>query len=292
MGKAERNRNLAARERIAAQQAAAKRAEQRRRMLIAGGSVAVVLVLVVAIIVAKPGQTPARPGPTIADPALAALVTGVPPAAYDSVGKGTAAGLKTFTGPELRHDGKPEVLYIGGEFCPYCAAERWAIAAAMSRFGRLSGLHFIRSSPDDIYPSTPTLSFYRSGYASKYVSFVPVEWYGQAADPSTPLGHVYLQQPTAQEAALFTSKYNGANGIPFLDIANRYALPGVSYLPSALAGLSWSQVAHDMHDPASSVAQDIDGAANIISAAICKVTDGQPGGVCRSAGVAKSSGSI
>ena len=195
------------------------------------------------------------------------------------------------SGRELRHDGKPEVLYIGGEFCPYCAAERWAIAAAMSRFGQLSGLHFIHSSPDDIYPSTPTLSFYRSGYASKYVSFVPVEWYGQAADPSTPLGHVYLQRPTAPEAALFTSKY-GSGGIPFLDIANRYALPGVSYLPSALAGLSWSQVAHDMHDPSSSVAQDIDGAANILSAAICKVTGGQPGGVCRSAGVTKSSGSI
>jgi hypothetical protein len=49
MGKAERSRNLARRERIAAQQAAAQRAERRRRMLIASGSVAVVLVLVVAI---------------------------------------------------------------------------------------------------------------------------------------------------------------------------------------------------------------------------------------------------
>ena len=58
--------------------------------------------------------------------------------------------------------GKPELLYMGGEYCPFCAAERWAIAAAVSRFGTLSGLHFIHSSPTDVYPSTPTLSFYKS----------------------------------------------------------------------------------------------------------------------------------
>jgi hypothetical protein len=47
-----------------------------------------------------------------------------------------------------------------------------------------------------------------------------------------------------------------------------------------------------MHDPPSAVAKDIDGAANIITAAICTFTHGQPAGVCHSAGVQAAAGSI
>lgn len=173
--------------------------------------------------------------------------------------------------------------YIGGQFCPFCAAERWALAAAVSRFGTLSGLSLIHSSPADTDPSTPTLSFEHTRYTSRYLAFVPVEWLGQAADPGTPFGHVYLQRPTAQQQALF-ARYGGGS-IPFVDIGNRYFLPQVQYDPAALAGLSWTQVAAAMHDPSSPVARDIDGAANVITAAICTLTQGQPGGVCQSAGV-------
>jgi hypothetical protein len=286
MGKATRTRSQGARERIAARQAA-----RRRKMLFAGASVVAVLALVVAIIVVKLAQAPAKAGPAVASAALARQLTTVPPGTFNAVGAGTATGLTGIGGQAaLTLNGKPEVLYMGGEYCPYCAAERWAIAAALSRFGRLSGLHFIHSSPTDSYPNTPTLSFYKSGFTSPYLSFVPVEWYGEAQDPSTPFQHVYLQQPTRQEAALFGKFANGA--FPFLDIGNRYVLPETSYLPSALAGLSWAQVVADMRNPASTVGKDIDGAANIITAAICKVTGGQPGGLCSSAGVSAASGSI
>ena len=57
------------------------------------------------------------------------------------------------------------------------------------------------------------------------------------------------------------------------------------YLPADLANLSWAQVAAAMHDPSSTVGKDIDGAANMITAAICKLTHGQPRNVCASAGV-------
>jgi hypothetical protein len=128
----------------------------------------------------------------------------VPAATFDAVGAGTAAGLDTVAGqPALTTGGKPEVLFIGGEYCPFCAAERWALAAALSRSGTLSGLSLIHSSPTDVYANTPTLSFAKASYTSKYLAFVPVEWFGEAADPSTPFGHVYLQQPTAQQLALF-----------------------------------------------------------------------------------------
>ena len=293
--KAQTNANARnARQKLAARRAVGRRAQMRRRLLVAGGSVAVVLALVAALIAVKLSQPPAHGAPaadTVTTARVQRQVTSVPLATFDAVGTGTATGLDTVTGqPALTTDGKPEVLFMGGEYCPYCAAERWALAAAASRFGTLSGLSLIHSSPADIYPSTPTLSFTKASYSSKYLAFVPVEWFGEAADPSTPFGHVYLQQPTAQQQALF-ARYGGGS-VPFVDIGNRYFLPQVQYLPSALAGLSWTQVATAMHDPSSAVAKDIDGAANIITAAICTLTDSQPGGVCQSAGVKAAASSI
>ncbi len=290
MGEANRRKGQSAREKVAAQRAQARRAARRRRTLIVGGSVAVVLAVVIALITVKLTRSPARASAAVSDAAVAQQVSSVPAATFDAVGAGTATGLKAITGqPELTVNGKPELLYIGGEYCPYCAAERWAVAAALSRFGTLSGVQFIHSSPTDVYPDTPTLSFANAHYTSNYLAFVPVEWYSEQPDASTPTGYAYLQQPTAQQAALF-AKYGGS--FPFVDIGNRYLVPQAQYLPSALAGLSWAQVATAMHDPSSPVARDIDGAANMITAAICKLTNGQPTAVCSSAGVTAAGGSL
>jgi Domain of unknown function (DUF929) len=284
-----------ARLRVADLRAAQRRTQVRRRLLAAGGGVAVVVVFVAVLVgirlshSATPASAAAKPQAPTAIASVAGKLADVPAATFNSVGAGTATGLTAISGaPALTADGKPEILYIGGEFCPFCAAERWALAAALSRFGTLSGLHFIHSSPTD--GDIPTLSFYKSGYSSKYLAFAPVEWYGEADDPSTPFGHVYLQQPTAQEEALF-DRY-AKESLPFVDIGNRYIVPEAQYNPGDLSGLSWAQIAADMQDPSSPVARDIDGAANSLTAAICKVTNGQPGGVCTSAGVKAAAGSL
>jgi thiol-disulfide isomerase/thioredoxin len=290
-GRRDRTQPATARQKLAASNAAAQqRAQVRHRLLIAGASVAIVLVFVVALIVVKLNQSGAPVAPQAAqtNPRVAAEVSSVPAATFNAVASGTATGLSPLSGvSELTADGKPEVLYMGGEFCPFCAAERWALAAALSRFGTLSGVSFIHSSPTD--GDIPTLSFYKSSYTSKYLTFSPVEWFGEADDPSTPFGHVYLQQPTAQEAALFARYANGS--IPFLDIANRYVLPQTQYSPDDISGLTWAQIATAMQDPSSHVATDIDGAANTLTAAMCTLTHGQPGGVCTSAGVKAAAGS-
>ena len=277
-----------ARQRLAASRAAAqRRAEVRRRLLLAAGSVAVVVALVLAFVVVKLNQSPAKPQAAQTNAHIAAEVASVPAGTLNAVGTGTSTGLKPLSGvSELTADGKPEVLYMGGEFCPFCAAERWALATALSRFGTLSGVSFIHSSPTD--GDIPTLTFYKSSYTSKYLTFTPVEWYGEADDASTPFGHVYLQQPTTQEAALF-SRYSG-DSIPFLDLGNRYLLPQTQYSPEDISGLTWAQIATAMQNPSSSVAKDIDGAANRLTAAMCTLTHGQPGGVCTSAGVKAAAG--
>jgi hypothetical protein len=281
---AQQARQKLAAQRATAQRATARRAQARRRALIVGGAITAVLAVVATVIAVKMTRTPARVAPATADAAVERSIASIPAATFNAVGAGTAAPLKAISGqPELTLGGKPEVLFMSGEYCPYCAAERWAVAAALGRFGVLSGTRFIHSSPTDVYPDTPTMSFYKSSYTSRYVAFVPVEWYSAKPDPATPTGYAYLQRPTPQQAAVF-SRYSGG-GFPFLDIGNRYVASGVQYLPSALASMTWAQVAAAMRDPSSPVAKDIDGAANMITAAICKLTHGQPGSVCTSAGV-------
>ena len=146
MGKATRIRQQNAREKIAAQRAAEKRAEQRRRMFITGGAVLGVIVIVVAFILVKslnsPATTPTSAARTPLPASVANNITGVPPSALATVGKGSVptfnqAPIIKVTGPALTSNGKPEMLYIGAEYCPYCAATRWSMAVALSRFGTL-----------------------------------------------------------------------------------------------------------------------------------------------------------
>jgi hypothetical protein len=99
-----------------------------------------------------------------------------------------------------------------------------------------------------------------------------------------------LENPTPPETTLF-SKYAGGS-IPFVDFGNQYLVPQAQYLPSAPQGMSWSQVAAAMRTPSSAVAKDIDGAANIDTAAICTMTHGQPGSVCSSPGVTAAAGQL
>lgn len=231
--------------------------------LTAGGSAAVT---------SDPGTSQLSPN------VLAAL--SVSPATLDAVGSGGAVVPPSSVGGSgtvLRGaDGKAEITYVGAEYCPYCAAERWAVAVALSRFGTFSHLSGTQSSGTDVYPDTQTLSFYGSSYSSPYVDFQAVE---EATNQQVGGAYQTLQAPTAAESALLSS-YDPQGSIPFIDIGNKYVINGASYSPQLLQGLSRSQIAAQLNDPSSPVAQAIDGTANNITAAICTVTGNQPSGVC------------
>jgi thiol-disulfide isomerase/thioredoxin len=280
MSKATRIKRESAREKIAAQRAAARKAEIRNRIFITGGSILGVLVIVAAFLifkaVNKPGGTSASNSAT--GTALPASVirdlTTVPAATLSAVGAGSTASKPTtaITGTPLTSAGKPELLYIGAEYCPYCATERWAMAVALSRFGTFSGLHGIHSSSSDVYPSTPTLTFYKSTYRSKYLTFVPVE-------TTTENRNVTLQTPTTQQNQVWR-KYDPQGNIPFIDFGNKYLINGVTFNPQVLQGKTWAEVAAALNDKTSAIAQGADGSANVITAAICKMTNDQPSNVC------------
>jgi hypothetical protein len=311
MGKASRGKGENSRQaKIAAQRAAAKRAERRRRILIATGSIVVVVAVVLTFVLVKLNSKAGKAASASEGPTGAALttlvkqVTTVPQSTLDAVGggsvdssdvgPGTSANpsgsyLTPVNGTTLTSAGKPEMLYIGAEYCPFCAAERWAMIVALSRFGTFSGLSTIHSSSTDTDPNTPTFTFYGSTYTSKYLTFTSVEEtknYRVGNSTSQTAQYVPLQTPTAAQQALISQYDPGTNGqggsIPFIDIGNKYVEVGnlAGFGPTNLTGLSWSKIGADLSNPSSPVAKGIDGSANYLTAAICKLTNNQPASAC------------
>lgn len=228
--------------------------------------------------------------------AAAAVVASVPAAVYDQIGLGSASNApkSVSNGQPLTADGKPEVLYVGAEYCPFCAAERWALIAALSRFGAFSNVHTTRSTSHDVYPDTPTFTFYGAGYNSRYLTLTAVE---QFTNQRSGNGYVPLQSLSSEQNAII-NQYDrppytsAAGGIPFIDFGGRYVLSGATYNPAVLAGKDWTTIAAQLSQPSTPQARGILGSANLISAALCQLTAGQPQGVCRSAGVLKAAAAL
>jgi len=297
MSKAARLREKTARERIAAQQAAAKRKESRRRVMLFGGSVLAVIAVVVGIIVGYDLRSPSRAAAgkggvhgTALPASTAAKITSVSASTLGQIGAGSVASYQnsTYSGPPvvkisdkaLTSGGKPEMLYIGAEYCPFCAAMRWSMAVALSRFGTfttpLDGFH---SSSTDTDPNTPTLTFYQAGYQSKYLTFTPVE--------NEDINRKQLQPTSSAQQALWV-KYDSTSqgvGYPFIDFGNKAIIKAPLFDPGILKGMTWAQVAAALDNPSSNVAQAIDGTANYMTAAICKMTGNAPASVCTSSAV-------
>jgi hypothetical protein len=115
--------------------------ESRTRLVIAGSAIIVVIVVVLGFAVYKVTAGKASPAAAASAAAssdasgnapaagsaslqtLVSQVTGVPAAALRQVGPGSVQSPPIkINGAPLTSGGKPEVLFVGAEFCPYCAA--------------------------------------------------------------------------------------------------------------------------------------------------------------------------
>src|SRR6202020_3155327 len=172
------------------------------------------------------------------------------------------------SGPGLTIGGKPAIVFVSEESCPFCAAERWSLAVALSHFGTWSHLGTTTSSATDLYPDTATLSFRTAHYQSTELTLRTTELTdnaGRSLQAQTPLDTGLID---AFDVPPYVNSADQSGSVPFLDIANRYVLAGAQYNPQVLAGLSAAQIASQLSKPASPVAQDIDGSAQAIVAAI------------------------
>jgi thiol-disulfide isomerase/thioredoxin len=262
-----------AREKAAAARAAQRRMDQRRRALAVVSTVVVVAVVgaVIAIVAVNSGGSKKSSEASVAaSSAVVTQIASVPEATLSQIGKGGAyTKFTSISDNPLTVGGKPGVLFVGGEFCPYCAGERWALIQALSRFGTFSGLTQIHSSESNI----ATFDFVNAKYTSKYVSFVAREIDDQNHEP--------LQKLDSTQQTLF-DKYSGGGYFPFVYVNGKYVFHGADMDVSPLIGKNWQEIAAAMQDPSSSIAKSVDGEANYLTAAICKATGNKPAAACTS----------
>jgi len=185
----------------------------------------------------------------------------------------------SYGGPQFVANGKPVVVFVGGEFCEYCAVERWALIIALDRFGSFTNLHYMASASDE--GDYVTFSFVGSSYTSNYIVFRPYEAEDRSMSP--------LQTVPSNYSTIWNSF---GNGFPFLDLGNTYVIKqSVLSYPDILAGKNWTTILNEIAI-SDSVGLQIREAANLLTGVICKVTQGAPVAVCSASDITVSSSSI
>lgn len=203
---------------------------------------------------------------------------------------GLTARTSVRTGPlravedgEPAADGEPLVLYIGAEFCPYCAVLRWPLAMTLMRFGELSGLAYSRSSSTDVFPDTATFSFSAVDFDSEYVRLQAVELQDRE-------GHA-VQRPDDAQRAIFT-RLNQRGSIPFLYLGGAYVAVGSPFSPAPLEDLDWRAIVERLESGEGVLWQNAVGETNLLTAALCTLTEQQPSEVCTAPGVEAAAQSL
>ncbi|MHB1929255.1 MAG: DUF929 family protein [Acidimicrobiales bacterium] len=279
---------------MANRRAAIQRQRQRRNTLLAVAAIGVVVVVVAVFVIVKVAGGGKTNVGTIKSGTGAAHASGGTPLSTANYAKLTSPSLATLAAAAyhfhysqlvapspiksfpITTGGKPGIVYVGAEYCPYCATERWPMILALSKFGTFSGLTQIRSNTNDFTPSgvnihhLATLSFYGSTYTSRYLSFTSYEL--QNTNYKT------LQTAPAKYLAL-SQKYEGG-GIPLVDLDGKVFVLGAEYDPGLLAGFDQQQIIDQVAAGTSTLSANIDANAGMIISNICKITGGRPGNVC------------
>ncbi len=280
------------------------RPPRNRTARFAWGSLAVILVAVIGLVtyaLTDPPVTLETVQRTTAAPEVVAELAKVPASVFDTVGATapdtTLAAPAVLSGqPPLQSAGKPEVLYVGAEYCPFCGAERWPLIVALSRFGRFTGLKNMQSAPLSVFPGTQTFSFVGAGYASRYLAFSGVELYSDAVNARGSFARIDTLTPIQ---TLAVARYGGrpaagaASGTyPFVDIGNRMVATTSAFSPAVLVKQSQAAIAGGLSQADNPITQAVVASANQLTAGMCAVTRQQPATVCTSRGVRDAAASL
>ena len=177
----------------------------------------------------------------------------------------------------MRRAGKVFVFFMGAEFCPYCAAERWAIVRSLQKFGQWDGLkQTISAARDEPFLNLPTYDFTKATYTSSHIEFVAREIKDREFKP--------LQKLLKTEEKLLR-RFNPKKEIPFLLIGGRFTQIGSGFPPKIFIGHTFRQTETELKKVESEIRKTIDDEASIISALLC--VSGLPPELCKETGTAE-----
>jgi len=228
----------------------------------------------------QPADTPATDGMAVLSQleAIPASVAGAVVPAQPIVGPPTT--LDTSTAPRTI-DGKPAILYIGADYCPYCAAQRWPLVLALARFGTFSNLNLTHSSDTDVFPDTASFTFHGSSYTSPYLAFTGVETETNQPDNTpTSSGYTPLDSLTADQQHIMQAQ-DPTGDIPFVDLAAEYQTLGATYDIDVLTGKSADQITTALADPTTAISRAVWPQVNQLTTDFCQLTGHQPASACQ-----------
>jgi thiol-disulfide isomerase/thioredoxin len=239
------------------------------------GLAMVVLVIGAAVVLflARGGGSDANATAASGSVPASAIPAGAnPPSAAASVALGQ---IRRESSEPLLDGGKPLVFFMGAEWCPFCASERWGLVEATSRFGKWSGLRELRSREgQDYFPALATYDLSQATYTSDYISIRHIEVATVEGDP--------LQKLGSFEEGLVNG-YDKLGSVPFLFASGppgRYTVE-LPFSPGLLDGQSFASLRKEVAAGAPTPAVEaIDGQADAITALICKLDGRQPASVC------------
>jgi hypothetical protein len=247
--------------------ARAKKRQMYRRIVITVVVVGILLLLIFGFYFAYMASN--QLSPSIGKPVSQADLTTLKQLAlapYGPSGVSMLNDVKPNTGSPFTVGGKPIIVYIGADYCPYCAVQRWPLIMALMRFGNFSNLSYMASSPSE--GDYPTFTFHNSSYTSKYLVFHGYEQEDRNNQPQDTVPSNYT--------SLF-AQYNSY--YPFINFGNKYVISGAMLGPSPLGGEYWSGVFKDI-STGTTLGTQIKESANVITAVICKLTSDQPSSIC------------
>lgn len=263
-------------------------ARRRRNRWIGYGSIAAVVVVVAAFLLVKALGGSSTPSATSATspaagipiaPSITRRLTSIPMKTLAAATGGDLTAPSPINDPPLTADGKPELLFIGAEFCPICATERWPMYIALSKFGTFS------PQPGQIHSAVTdedieTVTFYKTTYTSPYLTFTPVE-----TTTNQPSGDYYvtLETPTPAQQKLWESHTD--QSFPWLDFGGKMQLNSAQYDPTVLEGMSFASIAAAVGNNSTIIGRDIDASAKVLIQTICTtLTHNRPANVCSAVG--------
>ena len=171
----------------------------------------------------------------------------------------------------MRRNGKLFVFFLGAEYCPYCAAQRWAIVRSLQKFGQWDGLkQTISAARDEPFLNLPTYDFTNASYTSPHIEFLSREIKDREFRP--------LQKLLKTDEKLL-EKFNPDREIPFLLVGGRFTQIGSGFTPKIFIGHTFRQTETELKKIESEIRKTIDDEANIISALLC--VSGLPPEVCK-----------
>jgi thiol-disulfide isomerase/thioredoxin len=207
-----------------------------------------------------------------------AVVSGAAPAGAHQPSDAASVALgevRRASGEPMLDGGKPLIFFMGAEWCPFCASERWALVEATSRFGKWSGLRELNSRMgQDYFPALATYDLSHATYASDYLNVRHKEVATVEGDP--------LQKLGSFEEGLVNG-YDKLGSVPFLFASGspgRYTVE-LGFSPGLLDGQGFDSLRKEVAAEAPTPAVEaIDGQTEAITALICKLDGRQPASVC------------